>query len=187
MALLYKLVKNNNSLIKDSYGKYYARPVVTQTIGITELAEHLASHNTPFSAGAVRGILTDMVLCIKELVMQNIAVKIDNLCIFSIGIRPKAGADTEKGFSVAKNVEGLRLRARATGIFANEKLDLNTTLKNAASLLGDDDDKKGGDSDNGGGSGEGGTDAGGESSKGDNPGSTSNPGGSTGDSEDVEF
>ena len=50
--VLFKLVKNNNKNIEKAYGKVYARPVVTQTIGISELAEHLCSHNTGFSAGA---------------------------------------------------------------------------------------------------------------------------------------
>lgn len=138
--LLFKLAKNNNKAIAKSYGKYYAHPVVTQTYGLTELAQHMSSHNTPFSPGAVKGILTDMVVCIKELVMQNIAVKIDDLAIFSIGIRPKLGANTEKEFSVANNINGLRLRARATGKLSNGKLDLEKQLKNAANLLGDDSD-----------------------------------------------
>ena len=51
--LLFKLVKCTNSLIKKAFGKFYARPVVTHTIGIAELAEHMASHNTPFSAGTI--------------------------------------------------------------------------------------------------------------------------------------
>ena len=61
--ILIKLVKNKNKTIKEAYGKYYARPVVTETIGIDELAEHMASHNTPFSKGAIKGLLTDMVSC----------------------------------------------------------------------------------------------------------------------------
>ena len=44
--ILIKLAKNKNKTIKEAYGKYYARPVVTETIGIDELAEHMASHNT---------------------------------------------------------------------------------------------------------------------------------------------
>ena len=44
--ILIKLVKNKNKTIKEAYGKYYARPVVTETIGIDELAEHMSSHNT---------------------------------------------------------------------------------------------------------------------------------------------
>ena len=84
--ILIKLAKNKNKTIKEAYGKYYARPVVTETIGIDELAEHMSSHNTPFSKGAIKGLLTDMVSCVKELVLQNKAVKIDNLAIFSIGM-----------------------------------------------------------------------------------------------------
>ena len=82
--ILIKLAKNKNKTIKEAYGKYYARPVVTETIGIDELAEHMASHNTPFSKGAIKGLLTDMVSCVKELVLQNKAVKIDNLAIFAL-------------------------------------------------------------------------------------------------------
>ena len=44
--ILIKLAKNKNKTIKEAYGKYYARPVVTETIGIDELAEHMSSHNT---------------------------------------------------------------------------------------------------------------------------------------------
>mgnify|MGYP001272793840 CR=1 FL=1 len=102
--ILYKLVKNNNKKFPGTYGKYYARPAVTATISIDQLAEHMSSHNTPFSAGAVRGILTDMVKCVKELVLSGYSVKIDDLAIFSIGIRPKKGADTKESFTVAKNI-----------------------------------------------------------------------------------
>ena len=104
--ILIKLAKNKNKTIKEAYGKYYARPVVTETIGIDELAEHMASHNTPFSKGAIKGLLTDMVSCVKELVLQNKAVKIDNLAIFSIGIINKMGAASIKEWSLAKFVEG---------------------------------------------------------------------------------
>ena len=108
--ILIKLAKNKNKTIKEAYGKYYARPVVTETIGIDELAEHMASHNTPFSKGAIKGLLTDTVSCVKELVLQNKAVKIDNLAIFSIGIINKMGAASIKEWSLAKCVEGYRLK-----------------------------------------------------------------------------
>ena len=135
--ILIKLAKNKNKTIKEAYGKYYARPVVTETIGIDELAEHMASHNTPFSKGAIKGLLTDMVSCVKELVLQNKAVKIDNLAIFSIGIRNKEGAASEKEFTIAKNIDGFRLRARGTGEFSAKTINLEATLKKASALLGD--------------------------------------------------
>ena len=135
--ILIKLAKNKNKTIKEAYGKYYARPVVTENIGIDELAEHMASHNPPFSKGAIKGLLTDMVSCVKELVLQNKAVKIDNLAIFSIGIRNKEGAASEKEFTIANNIDGFRLRARGTGEFSAKTINLEATLKKASALLGD--------------------------------------------------
>ena len=101
-------------------------------------SEHMASHNTPFSAGAIKGMLTDLVSCIRELTLQGIAVKIDNLAIFSIGIKNKCGAASEKDFSVAKNIESVKLRARATGVLMSDRLKLDATIKRASTILGDD-------------------------------------------------
>jgi len=178
--ILFKLKKNNNKMIPEAYGKFYPLPVVTQTIGISELADHMAEHNTGFSPGAVQGLLTDMVRCIKELVLKGIAVKIDDLAIFSIGLRTKKGSDNEKEFSVAKNIEGVKLRARATGNLTSNKLDLVANLKNAASLLGEDDETSnpttpGGD-DNGASDKK--DDAGSKGDSGQGSGSSSNPEGS---------
>ena len=136
--MLFKLQKNNNPEMKEAYGNYYALPVILQTMGIAELAVMMAEHNTGFSAGQVKGMLTDMVICIRELCLQGIAVKIDNLAIFSIGIKHKEGANSEKEFTVAKNVEGVRLRARATGELVSDKLKLDATLKKASSLTSSD-------------------------------------------------
>ena len=145
--ILLNLYKNKNKKMPEAYGKFYARPAITQTIGIDGLSEHMSSHNTPFSPGAVKGMLTDMVICIRELCLQGIAVKIDNLAIFSIGIKHKEGANSEKEFTVAKNVEGVRLRARATGELVSDKLKLDATLKKASSITsGDGGDGSGDDS-----------------------------------------
>ena len=62
---------------------WFARAMVTQTIDLEQLAEHMANHNTPYSKGAILGVLTDMVNCIRELVLDGNAVKIPNLAIFS--------------------------------------------------------------------------------------------------------
>ena len=145
--ILVKLCKNNNKRIAEAYGKYYARPVITQTIDLTGLAEHLSNHNTGFSPGATKGLLTDMVKCIKELVLQGYAVRIDDLAIFSLGIRTKKGADSEKDFSVQKNIEGVKFRARATGSLTSDKLDLLASIKNIDSLLSNSEEN-GTDNDN---------------------------------------
>ena len=135
--LLYVLKLNQNAKMPEAYGKYYAYPVITQTVDIDGLAEHMASHNTPFSKGAIKGMITDMVSCVKELTLQGFAVKIDDLAIFSIGIRNKEGAASEKEFTIAKNIDGFRLRARGTGEFSAKTINLEATLKKASALLGD--------------------------------------------------
>lgn len=184
--ILFKLSKNKNPKIQKAYGKYYARPVVTQTVDLNGLAEHMTEHNTGFSPGATKGLLTDMVKCIKELVLQGLAVKIDDLAIFSIGLKTKKGADSEDDFSVAKNIEGVRLRARATGNLTSSKLDIQASLKNAANLLVEDSGKtttpSGPDGD-GSGSGTNDPSKGDSSQTGDNKDNTQSGGGNTDNSQ----
>lgn len=162
--ILYVLRENKNAKMPEAKGKYYAFPVTTQTIDTDGLAAHMASHNTPFSKGAFKGMLTDMVSCVRELVLQGIAVKIPDLAIFSIGIKNKEGAASEKEFSITKNIAGLKLRARGTGEFKATSLNLDASLKKATAVTGDvtppDDGKdntggtnQGGDSTQTGGSG----------------------------------
>ena len=131
--LLYNVKSVNGPLTK---GLYYAFPVITETVDLDGLAEHMANHNTPYSKGAIKGVLTDMVSCIRELVLQGVAVKIPNLAIFSIGIKNKEGADREELFDVANYIEGVKLRARGTGEFSSQQINLAATLKKANGMLG---------------------------------------------------
>lgn len=126
--ILYKLLKNTNKEMKGAYGKYYAYPVIKETVGLTELAAHMTSHNTGFSPGQVKGILADMVRCIKELVLQGVAVKIDDLAIFTLGIVNKEGAEEKSKFTVSGNIESVKLRSRATGEFTRENLHKEANL-----------------------------------------------------------
>ena len=44
---------------------------------------------------------------------------------------------SEKEFTIAKNIDGFRLRARGTGEFSAKTINLEATLKKASALLGD--------------------------------------------------
>ena len=93
--------------------------------------EHMSNHNTPFSKGAIKGMLTDMVSCIKELLLEGKNVKISDLAIFSLGIKNAGGAAIPDDFSVSKNIRGVKLRARATGELSATSINLEATLKKA--------------------------------------------------------
>ena len=110
----YKKYQNKNEKNVTTFNKWYARAVCEETVDIAALAEHMSTHNTPFSTGAIHGMLKDMVNCIKELLMDGKNVKIDDLGIFSVGIRSK-GAVTPEDFSTQGNITGVRLRAQADG------------------------------------------------------------------------
>ena len=125
-------------------GLWYARPVIEETFNIETLAKHMANHNTPYSAGVIKGVLADMISCIKELILDGKNVKLDDLAIFSVGIVSKKGATSVAEFSLANNVKGLKLRARATGELSNAQINLEGQLKEAYQYSVDDNGPAGG-------------------------------------------
>ena len=128
MSIFYRLYQNNAENFVNK-GKWYARSVVMgKMVGLEELAEHMAEHNTPYSEGIIKGVLTDMINCIRELVLDGKAVKIPNLCIFSAGIQSKP-ADTVKDFNVQQHVKGVYLRTRTTGKFTRDEITKKANLR----------------------------------------------------------
>lgn len=118
------------------FGKWFAKNVVEETVDLDALSEHMSTHNSPYSKGVIKGLLTDMIGCIKELLLEGKNVKIDDLAIFSLGIKNKVMADKEEDFSVAKNISGVKLKARATGELMSKSLNLEATLKKATLING---------------------------------------------------
>lgn len=187
------LKQNKNKKMPNAYGLYYAYPVVNETYDLDKLAEHMSSHNTPFSKGAIKGMLTDAVNCIRELNLQGIAVKINDLAIFSLGIKNKMGAKSIGEWSAAKNIAGVKSRARATGNLISASLNLDATIKRVDKGVTVPGGVTDGGGTNGGGSNGGGSNPSGGSSTGDNTSGgtgkgdsgTTGGGGSDGDSSDV--
>ena len=184
--ILYVLKQNKNSK-SAAYGKFFAYPVIEETIDLDALAEHMSNHNTPYSKGAIKGMLTDMVACIKELLLEGKNVKVADLAIFSLGIKNNCGAVSEEAFTVSKNIKGVKLRARATGELISKSLNLEATLKKASATTksAGNGGTTGGGSTSGNGSNSGsqsgsngsGTNTGGNSGSSSNSGSGTNTGG----------
>ena len=161
--MIFYVLKQNKNAKSVAFGKFFAYPVIDETVDLDGLADHMSSHNTPYSKGAIKGMLTDMVSCIKELLLEGKNVKIADLAIFSLGIRNNGGAVSEDLFSVVKHIKGVRLRARATGELISKSLRLEAQLRRAKStgLTGDPaaspDPSQGGENNDNGGSTGGGT------------------------------
>ena len=131
-------VYKNNDANSENYGKAYARVDYKEELDIAGLAKHMSEHHTPFSEGAIAGILTDMVSCIRELCLTGITVKIPNLAIFKCSVQGNAcsryaimraaiGAKTAKvdGQTVETGnaVKNVKLLAYSTGAFSRGELN----------------------------------------------------------------
>lgn len=80
--------------------------------------------------------------------MDGKNVKIDDLGIFSVGIRSK-GAVTPEDFSTQGNITGVRLRARATGNLSSASLKLTAKLREYTEYSNGEVTPGGGGSDSG--------------------------------------
>ena len=179
MSVFYRKYQNKNRQ-SVAYGKWFARAVtIGKTVNVDELARHMSEHNTPYSKGAIKGVLTDMIGCIRELMLEGKAVKLEGLAIFSAGIKTKKnGAPTSAEFSTTKHIDSVYMRARATGEFTRQELtkagNVTELPKNFTDYHEEDDEPQNGGStgDNTGGgsqnSGSTGDNTGGGSTTGDN-------------------
>ena len=162
--LKYKMVTRINPQNKSEQPKWYAKAVQDRTIDFEDLVTHMSEHNSPYSRGVIHGVLTDMLDCVKELVLDGKSVRLGDLGLFSVGLKT-SGAKTRDRWSVATHVQGVTLNVRNTKTWSNAELRKNTTLQE---LIGYDDGSSTNDegdsgNDNGGGSNSGG---------GNNPGGT---------------
>ena len=97
----------------------------------------MSEHNSPYSRGVIHGVLTDMLDCVKELVLDGKSVRLGDLGLFSVGIKSK-GALTREKWTVASHLKGVTLNVRNTKTWSNTELRKQTTLQE---LTGYDDGK----------------------------------------------
>ena len=123
----YKIVQFKNK--ESEYNNmYYARADHDETYDLDALVDHMASHNSPFSRGTISGVLRDMVSCIRELVLDSKKVKLDNLAIFSLGLKSSFAPDITS-FNPSTNIKGARVKALGTGEFGYRQLQLDAKFK----------------------------------------------------------
>ena len=206
---LSKVTENSET---EQAGKYYARVSYKQTMGVQEMAHHMAEHNTMFSEGSITGILIDFVKCVREMVMMGNTVKIDNLAIFKAtveanGLEALSDAENDKvaqasignlaeGAKTGAAVKVIKLLAQSTGDFTREELKKDAKLawtdKTKAEIAaakgesGSTSNGSNGGSEQGGSQNGGGTNQGGGGNSGGNQGDNNGGGGDGGDDLDKD-
>ena len=97
-----------NPMDEQSAERIYAQLQSRETVTLALLSEHMAEHNTPFSAGTILGVLRDLVSCTVELLRQGYAVKLDGLCTLLLGCKSK-GAETVQAFNPATDITKINI------------------------------------------------------------------------------
>ena len=163
--LKYKMVTRRHPQNPSEQPKWYAKAVQDRTIDFEGLVTHMSEHNSPYSRGVIHGVLTDMLDCVKELVLDGKSVRLGDLGLFSVGLKTKGATSREK-WSVSSHVQGVTLNVRNTKTWSNAELRKNTILQELTpyddgSTADEDDSPSNAPSDTGNGNNGGGTGGGG--------------------------
>ena len=112
MALELNITKNTNTAIVGTAGKYYPRVEYKGTYSLKQLAKYISKKSTTFSPGEIVGMLTDLVVSIRELTLLGYVVKIDDLGLFKAtvegnGLTLQSGAKVSAGVGRQREDEEL--------------------------------------------------------------------------------
>ena len=125
--IFYKLIQNKNEEMPKAFNKWYARPVVTETIDLDYIAERIQRNSTAKKSDA-KAVLTEMVEVFTDALQSSQRVKIDGFGAFKVGISSR-GADSEEDYSTAEHVRGMRI------IFQPETQTDPSTRKRSKKML----------------------------------------------------
>lgn len=73
----YKKYQNKND-DSTAFGKWFGR-AVHELMEFDEFISHMANHHCVFSEATIRGVLIEMEVCLRELLLEGKAVRIDDL------------------------------------------------------------------------------------------------------------
>jgi len=113
----YSVGMQPHPLHEDDPKKAYASLQLTGVISVTELADHITEHNSVYSKGTIVGILTELGVCLRELILQGYRVILGTIGSFAPSIKSK-GAVTRDAFSAA-NITDFKVKYQPGRSFDN--------------------------------------------------------------------
>ena len=115
--------------------KAYGTAQVHEVLSFDAFCKHIADHNSPFSKGTVKGILTDAVSCLREQLLAGNKVKMGDLGDFHVELACE-GAVTTDDFSAA-NIKEVNVRWTPSRDFQNLRQDAEFQLVPSRSAQSD--------------------------------------------------
>lgn len=114
--------------------KWYGRTAPDRTVEFEDFVTHMSEHNSPYSRGVIHGVLTDMLDCLKEMVLDGKNVRFGDLGLFSLSIASE-GAEKREDWTAAQ-VKGVRLIVRNTKTWSNAELRKKVSFRELTSYDG---------------------------------------------------
>lgn len=139
----YKKYKVTNSASR-VYGMYFGR-AVHELMEFDEFINHMANHHCVFSEATIRGVLIEMEVCLRELLLEGKAVKLDDLGIFALGLDNKKGGAEKPEDYTAQMIEGVHMNLYLGRRFRARNLYADARFKEADRYEGFDPESEGGE------------------------------------------
>ena len=96
----YSVAMMANPMRPQDAKKAYANLQLTGIVTINELAAHITEHNSVFSKGTIVGILTELSVCMRELILQGYKIQLGDIGTFAPRIASE-GAESKEKFSAS--------------------------------------------------------------------------------------
>ena len=128
----YKKYTNNNQY-SPAYGKWFGR-IVHELMEFDDFISHMANHHCVFSEGTIRGVLIEMEICLRELLLEGKAVRLDDLGIFALGMSTK-GEQKSEDFT-PDSIKKLNMNLYLGKRFRTKQLLADAKFKEADKYIG---------------------------------------------------
>ncbi|MCD8303208.1 MAG: hypothetical protein LUC86_00025 [Prevotellaceae bacterium] len=119
MAINYSKVARQTPVGSDTY-KVFAQAQTTAIWDLNTFAGHIHDHNSTLSKGLILHILTDMVSCMKEKLLDGTKIKLDDFGSFWISLQSN-GQESADNFT-ASDITGIRVRYTVGSDMTSAKL-----------------------------------------------------------------
>ena len=128
----YSVYMHKCPLLEDATEKAYGRNQVRGVLSFDKFVKHIHSHNGVFSRGAIKGVVSDTVSCLKELLLDGYKVKFGELGTFGLSINSEP-ADTMAEFT-AGNIKEVNVLFSPGEDFDNLRSEAEFNLVSSRAL-----------------------------------------------------
>lgn len=118
----YSLGFRKNPMSEDDPAKVYANVQLTDTVTLAQLAKHIKEHGSPYGRDVVVGVLTAIVDCTREYLIQGFKVDLGDLGSFEPSIR-QVGSTSFESFT-ADNITDYRAIYSMSAFFDDMRKDV---------------------------------------------------------------